>query len=113
MFIQQIIYTALVQDEYNLRLLTLNQLNNYINELQNDPSISAEGKQWVNSLIIKADNARTSLDQARKIAQQATQFISSDFQNFYPDAKQKLVTANQYNIDIINDIRNILVKFSQ
>ena len=53
-FCQQIIYTALVQDEYNMRLLTLNQLNSYIQELSNDPSISVEGKQWINSLVIKA-----------------------------------------------------------
>lgn len=112
-FIQQIIYSSLVQSEYNLRLLTLQQLNNYIPELQSDPTISAEGKQWVNSLIIKADNSQTSLNQAFQIPLQSRQITSSRFTNFYPNAKIKLVTANQYNIDIINDIRNILIKFSQ
>ena len=110
---QQVAYSALVQSEFNMRQLTLNQLKNYIQDLQNDSTITTEGKQWLSSLVIKADNAQTNLNASQDVVTQASGENSyGSFNNFYPQAKAKLVTAAQYCTDTINDIRNILVKFS-
>ena len=111
-FVQQIIYASLVQSEYNMRLLTLNQLNSYITTLASDPTINTEGKQWVNSLIIKADNAKSNLNAALDNVAQNRQPNAGKFKDFYPDSKEKLVLASQYCTEIINDIKNILIKFT-
>lgn len=110
--VQQIMYASLVQNEYNMRQLTLNALKSYIQNLQNDPTITNQGKQWLTSLLIKADNAQTNLDASLDIVNQSRQQNMSRFVDFYPDAKEKLITATQYCTDTINDIRNILVQFT-
>lgn len=109
-FVQQIIYTALTQNEFNIRLKTLNQLKDYISQLQQDPTINDDGKQWLNTLVIKADNSLTNLNAGLALA---TQYKSStkEFSNFYSKALASFIKSNQYNQEIINNIRNILIKF--
>ncbi len=110
--VQQIEAASLVQSEYNLRLSTLNELKSYITQLQTDSTLTTEGKQSLSNEIIKADNALTNLNNAQDIVNQNMGPSTYQFSDFYPDAKAKLVTANQYEIDIINDLQNILVRYS-
>ena len=108
--IQQFWYTALVQNETNLRQITLSNIKNLASEIQSSLQTSnPEVQQWLTSLPIKSDLVDTSLTNAANktlVKQDLTRF-----NNFYPSAKTELSKANSYLLEMDNNLKSIITKF--
>ncbi|MFZ2153176.1 MAG: hypothetical protein WAV41_03920 [Microgenomates group bacterium] len=107
--IQQVIYSALVQHEINLRQLTLNQIQSLANDIKNNPQIKPESQQWISSLTVKSDLVSTSFTNAQNFTKKSQS--QSRFSNFYPDALSELSKSNNYLREISADLKLTVTKF--
>jgi hypothetical protein len=108
---QQVIYTALIQHESNLRKLGLNQLQDIAQDIQSSANIRPESQQWVSSLAVKSDLVNTSLANAYNLTKKKQN--QAKFSNFYPDAKLELSKSAGYLREISGDLKLIIIKFIQ
>jgi hypothetical protein len=109
--IQSVIYTALVQNEVNLRQQTLNQIQTLAENIKNDPRIKPESQQWISTLTAKSNLVSANLTKALTLTQKKQ--ISTHFSNFYPDAQIELNSAQNYLTEITADLKLIVTKFYQ
>lgn len=110
--IKQYWYTALVQDEVNLRQITLKDLKELSAIVQTSlSSTNPEIQQWLTSLPIKSDLVDTSLRNAVNATLKPQD--QNQFNNFYPDAKEEISKANSYLLEINNNLKSIVIKFGQ
>lgn len=110
--IQKDIYTALVQHEINFKLENLKSIESLANEIRNSPKLPLESQQWFNNLPIRTDLVMESLKNAISFTEK-TQTFGGKFTNFYPSSKNELNKANNYLIDIIKDLKSIVIKFGK
>ncbi|MFA5828184.1 MAG: hypothetical protein WC841_02395 [Candidatus Shapirobacteria bacterium] len=109
--IQQQIYSSLVQNEVNQKTLVLRKIQKLASDIQNSPQVSPESQQWFSSLPIKSDLVVASLDNAVN-KMKKKQYSGNTFNNFYPEAKADLNKANFYLLEIIGDLKSIVLKFT-
>lgn len=108
--IQQSWYTALVQDETNIRQTTLSNIQSLAADIQSSLQTSKpEVQEWLTSLPIKSDLVNTSLNNA--ISQTIRPQDQTRFNNFYPSAKAELSKANSYLLEMNNNLKSIITKF--
>ena len=107
--IQQVIYTALVQHEINLRQMILDDLQSVASDIKNNPSIRPESQQWVSSLTVKSDLVTTGFNNALVYTRKNQS--QTRFSNFYPDSKIELGKSNNYLREISADLKLIINKF--
>ena len=109
--IQQIIYTALTQNQINQRLEILEQTKKLSENIKNDPKTGTMLNDWLSALPVKSDLVTASL----KITTDLTQpkQITSKFNNFYSDAKVELNRTNNYLINMLSDLRAVAIKLNQ
>jgi len=108
-YIQQALYTGLVQDEINLRLHTLSLIKNLKEDIRNDNQIKPESQEWLSSITVKADLVNSNLRDAYQLTQ--VDLSSNQFTDFYPSAKNKLGKANTYLLEMRNNLQSIVTKF--
>jgi len=108
--IQQQIYASLIQDEINQKTLILENIKKLANEIKNSPKIKQESQQWFSGLPIKSDLIMASFDDASQKTKQKQS--SNKFQNFYPEAKISLNKANGYLTEMTENLKSIVLKFS-
>jgi len=110
--LQQQIYSSLVQDEVNQKILILEKVKILAENIKSSPNIKPESQQWFSSLPVKSDLVVKNLDNAIGRTKQK-QYSSLTFRDFYPDAKADLNKANNYLAEIISDLKSIVIKFSE
>lgn len=108
--IQQQIYSSLVRDEVNQKILILEKIEKLADDIKNSPNIKQESRQWFSGLPIKSDLITTNLDNAIKKTKKE-QSSGNNFQDFYPEAKIDLNKANGYLTEMISNLKSIVVKF--
>lgn len=108
-YIQQALYTGLVQDEINLRLHTLSLIKNLKEDIRNNDQIKPESQEWLSSITVKADLVSSNLREAYQLTQ--VDLNSNQFNDFYPSAKNKLGKANTYLLEMRNNLQSIVTKF--
>jgi hypothetical protein len=107
--VQQVMYTALIQHEVNLRVQTLNLLKDTADYIKNSPNVQPESQSWLNSLTIKSDLVNTSLTGALDMAKRKQ--IQNKFSDFYPNARIEMNKANNYLREISADLKLTIIKF--
>jgi hypothetical protein len=108
--IQQFWYIALVQNEANLRLITLGDIQQLATTIQTSLQQSQpEVQQWLTSLPIKSDLVNTSLSNAINLT--TRQQDQTKFSNFYPSSKSELSKSNSYLLEMNNNLKSIITKF--
>ena len=109
--IQQIVYTALVQNEVNLRQLTLNELQSLTDIIKNNPQIKPESQQWIATLSTESDSVSFSLTNALNLTKKEQ--FTTNFINFYPSSQDQLNNAQNRLIKITSDLKLIVNRFYQ
>ena len=109
--IQQVTYTALVQNEVNHKTALLFDLSQLASAIQSSPSLKPEGQNWFSNLPVKIDLVNTALSEA--LAQTRRSQNQYNFINFYPNAKTELNKANNYLREINADLKSIVIKHWQ
>jgi hypothetical protein len=109
--IQQVMYTALVQNEVNLRQQTLNQIQSLAEDIKNDSNIKPESQQWISTLAAKSDLVSINLAKAVTLTQKKQ--TTNRFSNFYQNSKDQLDSAKNYLVEITTDLKLIVTKFYQ
>jgi len=107
--IQKEIYTSIIQNQYNNHKQVLLELKNLATKIQNSNQIKTEGQNWTSDSFIKIDIANDSLNVALKETNQKQ--YGTKFNNFYPQAKKELNKANQYALEVFNNLKSIITKF--
>lgn len=108
--IQQQIYSSLVRDRVNQQTLILRNIIKLANDIKNSPKVKPESQQWFSSLPVISDLVTTSLDSAVKKTKKE-QYSTTSFQDFYPEAKVDLNKANNYLIEMVSNLKSIVIKF--
>lgn len=106
--IQQALYSALVQNEYNLRLHTLNVIKSYAAEIQVSPN-GAKVNDLLTAITIKSDNVTSNLQSALDETTPDL-YASLSFTNFYPTSKKYLSLANQYLTELVSDLTSVIIQ---
>ncbi|MCX6726442.1 MAG: hypothetical protein NTY75_01350 [Candidatus Shapirobacteria bacterium] len=106
--IQQSIYSALVYNQINHQKYTLGLLNSLIDTAKADPNIKPENQLWLNNFTVRSDLVNTSLEETASLT--IKKQYQTRFDNFYPDAKSGLNTANNYLRQIYDNLKIIIVK---
>jgi hypothetical protein len=109
--IQVAIFTALVQNEINLRLSTLNLIQSLADDLQNDPNLKPDSQQWTQSLSDQTNQVNTSIAAAVTLSKKVQ--LSDRFSNFYPGAQTNLARAKKYLTDISGNLKLTIIKYYQ
>jgi hypothetical protein len=109
--IQLSIYTALVQNEVNLRQLTLNQVQSLAVDIQNSPQVKPDSQQWLQSLSDKTKLVSTNLNAALALTKKTQ--LSDRFSNFYPNAQSNLSLSQKYLTAISGDLKSVISNFYQ
>jgi hypothetical protein len=109
--IQQTIYTALVQNELNLRQLALNQVQSLASDMQSNSHLKPDSQQWVQSYNDKTNLVTVSLKEALALTKKNQSL--DHFSNFYPEAKNNLDQSKKYLTVITGDLKLIIIKFYQ
>ncbi len=107
--IQNTIYSALTQNEINLRLQTLSRLQLVASDIKVDPDIKPQSLQWLDSLNLKSDIVKTSLDNAKSIYQK--NLDQPTYSDFYSDVKFETSTAIHELKETSNNLKLTIVKF--
>ena len=110
-FIQQIIYTALTQNQINQRLQILDLTKQLSESIKSDPKTGTMLNDWLSALPVKSDLVMASLKTTSDLSQ-AKQLINR-FNNFYPDAKSELNRTNIYLTNMLSDLRAVAIKLNQ
>jgi hypothetical protein len=110
MDVQQSIYSALVYNQINQKKFTLNLLNSLIETVKTDPNIKPENQLWLSNFTVRSELVNTSLKNTALLTVKKP--YQSKFNNFYPDTKAGLNTANNYLRQIYDDLKIIIVKSS-
>jgi hypothetical protein len=109
--IQQTVYTALVQNEINLRLSTLNLIRSLADDMRNDPNLKPDSQQWTQSLTNQIDQVNTSINTAVTLTKKVQ--LSDRFSNFYPGAQTNLAQAKRYLTNISGNLKLTITKYYQ
>lgn len=109
--IQPSIYTALVQNEINLRQLTFTQIQSLATDMQNDSRLKPDSQQWIQSYSDKSKLVTASLKDALSLTKKNQPL--NHFSNFYPNAKTDLDRSKGYLAEIAGDLKLIIIKFYQ
>ena len=109
--IQQSIYTALVQNEVNLRQLTFSQIQSLVSDMQSDPHLKPDSQQWIQSYTDKSGLISADLNDALSLTKKNQ--LLDHFSNFYPNAKTDLDQSKGYLAEIAGDLKLIIIQFYQ
>ncbi|RLC35322.1 hypothetical protein DRH14_01255 [Candidatus Shapirobacteria bacterium] len=109
--IKQQIYTSLIQNQVNHYQQILQQLSQLSQDIQNNPQINDQAQNWISDLSIKKDLAQEKLKRATQLMNQNTQHGQPA--NSYPTSKKEILKAKQYSVQILQDLKSIIVKFYQ
>lgn len=109
--IQRSIYTSLIQNEVNLRGLTLNQIQSLFQNIQNNPHIKPDSQQWIQSYSDKSNLASSAINNALLLTKKNQP--TDRFLNFYPNAQTNLDQSRKYLTEITSDLKLIIIKFYQ
>jgi len=107
--IQNAIYSALSQNEINLRLQTLSKIQLLASNIKVDPKIKPQSLQWLDSLTSKSEKITKNLQNAKAIYQK--NLDQQKFTNFYPDIKFEINSATSTLKEATNDLKLTIVKF--
>lgn len=109
--IQQIIYTALTQNQINQRLQILDLIKILSDNIKNDPKTGTTLNDWLSSLPVKSDLVMASINTTTDLTQ--AKQLSNRFDNFYPPAKVELNRTNTYLTNMLSDLRAVAIKLNQ
>jgi hypothetical protein len=109
--IQQSIYTALVQDEANLRWLTLNQSQTLMQNIKNNPHLITDSQQWLQSYTDKSTLTTNAINAAMALTKKNQ--TGTRFANYYPSAKDNFKLARKNLTGIVGDLKLIIIRFYQ
>lgn len=106
--IQVSIYSALVQHQANLELITLQNLQDLKSNIEKT-GLKPEGQQPLSEIGIKSDyvisNIKSAID-----ATQAKQY-SQNFNNFYSESRLYLLKAKTYLQEINQNLQGLVLKY--
>lgn len=109
--IQQVIYTALTQNQINQRLYILDLTKLLSKNIKNDPKTGTMLNDWLSSLPVKSDLVMSSLKITDELSQNKQ--LKNRFENFYPEVKSELNRTNNYLINMLSDLRAVAIKLNQ
>lgn len=109
--IQQIVYTALTQNQINQRLQILDLTKILSDNIKNDPKTGTTLNDWLSSLPVKSDLVMASINTTTNLTQ--AKQLSNRFDNFYPQAKVELNRTNNYLTNMLSDLRAVAIKLNQ
>jgi hypothetical protein len=106
--IQKQIYTSLVVDEINRDLITLNKINEIINEVKSKPDLSEENKVLFNQIQSQSDTVSDSMKKAYDFTQQDNSY--KKFTDIYDDSLDELNNAQNNLLDMSRNLRLLVTK---
>jgi len=109
--IQQVIYTALTQNQINQHLEILDLTKTLANDIKKDSKTGTMLNDWLSALPIKSDLVMSSLKTTTDLTQ--VKQLSSRFSNFYEEAKIELNRTNIYLTNMLSDLRAVAIKLNQ
>ena len=109
--IQQVIYTALTQNQINQRLEILDLTKTLANDIKKDSKTGTMLNDWLSALPIKSDLVMSSLKTTTDLTQ--VKQLSGRFSNFYEETKIELNRTNIYLTNMLSDLRAVAIKLNQ
>jgi len=109
--IQQIIYTALTQNQINQRLQILSLIKQLSTDIRNDPKTGTMLNDWLSALPVKSDLVMSSIATTQGLTQ--SKQLTNRFDDFYPDVKVELNRTNIYLTNMMSDLRAVAIKLNQ
>lgn len=109
--IQQVIYTALTQNQVNQRLEILDLTKLLSEDIKKDPKTGTMLNDWLSALPVKSDLVMSSLKTTTDLTQ--AKQLTGRFNNFYEEAKVQLNKTNNYLINIVSDLKAVAIKLNQ
>jgi len=109
--IQNIIYSALTQNQINQKLEILDLTKLLSDNIKNNPKTGTMLNDWLSALPVKTDLVNSTLKTVSDLT--VPKQNTSKFNDFYPEAKAELNRTNIYLTNILSDLRAVAIKLNQ
>jgi hypothetical protein len=110
--IQKNIYTALVTDEINLQLLTLNKINELILKIQSNPNISEPNKALANQISEQSISVSSSLKSSYEMVINPKN-TSRKYDQIYIDTTDELNISKNILSEMRNSLKLLITKTNE